>query len=123
MLKRPEPMAPALAILVSLAALAPAPASAQAGPSLAGKNVQMIIGFGPGGGYDLWGRTVVRHILNHLPGRPNPVPQNTPGAGSYNAAAHIYNIAPKDGPMLGIIARDAALGPLTGAEGARFDPL
>ena len=44
-----------------------------------------------------------------------------PGAGSYVAASHIYNAAPKDGTVFGIIARDAALGPLSGAPGARFD--
>ena len=44
-----------------------------------------------------------------------------PGAGSFVATSHIYNAAPKDGTVLGIIARDAALGPLTGATGARFD--
>jgi tripartite-type tricarboxylate transporter receptor subunit TctC len=82
----------------------------------------MVIGFGPGGGYDLWGRVVARHIGKHLPGNPSVVPQNMPGAGSYNAANHIYNIAPKDGTVMGIIARDAALGPITGATGARFDP-
>jgi hypothetical protein len=98
-----------------------APASAQ--PDLAGKSVQMIIGFGTGGGYDLWGRTVARHIGKHLPGRPSVIPQNMPGAGSYAAASHIFNVAPKDGTVLGIIARDAALGPLSGASGARFDPV
>jgi tripartite-type tricarboxylate transporter receptor subunit TctC len=87
----------------------------------AGKTVQMIIGFGPGGGYDLWGRTVARHLGRHLPGNPGVVAQNMPGAGSYVAANHIYNTAPKDGTVLGIIARDVALGPLTGAAGARFD--
>jgi tripartite-type tricarboxylate transporter receptor subunit TctC len=87
----------------------------------AGKTVQMIIGFGPGGGYDLWGRTVARHIGRHLPGRPQVIPQNMPGAGSFVATSHLYNVAPKDGTALGIIARDAALGPLTGAPGARFD--
>jgi tripartite-type tricarboxylate transporter receptor subunit TctC len=87
----------------------------------AGKTVQMIIGFGPGGGYDLWGRTVARHIGKHLAGKPNVVPQNMPGAGSFVATSHIYNVAAKDGSVLGIIARDAALGPLTGAAGARFD--
>jgi tripartite-type tricarboxylate transporter receptor subunit TctC len=46
-----------------------------------------------------------------------------PGAGSYAAANYIFNVAPKDGTVLGIIARDAALGPLSGATGARFDPL
>jgi tripartite-type tricarboxylate transporter receptor subunit TctC len=82
----------------------------------------MIIGFGAGGGYDLWGRTVGRHIGRHLPGAPTVIPQNMPGAGSYAAASYIFNIAPKDGTVLGIIARDAALGPLSGATGARFDP-
>ena len=67
----------------------------------AGKTVQMIIGFGPGGGYDLWGRTVARHIGRHLPGHPNVVPQNMPGAGSYVAASHIFNVAPRDGTALG----------------------
>jgi len=86
-----------------------------------GKVPTMIIGFGPGGGYDLWGRVVARHIGKFLPGSPNLVTQNMPGAGSYVAASWIYNIAPKDGSVIGIIARDAALGPLTGADGARFD--
>ena len=104
------------ALLISTGA-----ADAQPDP-LAGKTVQMIIGFGPGGGYDLWGRMVARHIGKHLPGNPTVMPQNMPGAGSFNAANYIYNVAPKDGTVLGIIARDAALGPLTGATGARFDP-
>ena len=99
------------------------PIAAQpAGDSLAGKSVSVIIGFGAGGGYDLWGRTVGRHIGRHLPGAPTVIPQNMPGAGSYAAASYIFNIAPKDGTVLGIIARDAALGPLSGATGARFDP-
>jgi tripartite-type tricarboxylate transporter receptor subunit TctC len=109
-----------LGLVIALAVATPATAQA---PSLAGKNVTMLIGFGPGGGYDAWGRVVARHIGRHLPGNPNVVPQNMPGGGSFNAANNIYTIAPKDGTVLGIIARDAALGPLTGAPGARFDPL
>jgi tripartite-type tricarboxylate transporter receptor subunit TctC len=113
--------------IVGLAAgsvLGSGPLSAQqAAEPFAGKTVQMIIGFGPGGGYDRWGRVVARHIGRHLPGNPQVVPQNMPGAGSFIAANHIFNVAPKDGTVLGIIARDAPLGPLTGAEGARFDPL
>src|SRR5438105_2370349 len=109
-----------LALIV--AAVLAAPAQAQpAGESLAGKNVTLIIGFGPGGGYDLWGRLVARHIGKHLPGNPTVVAQNMPGAGSYVAASHIYAAAPKDGTVFAIIARDAALGPLSGAPGARFD--
>jgi len=116
-----QPMLFAMTLLAALAAAGAPPAAAQA-DALAGKSVQMIIGFGPGGGYDLWARTLGRHIGKHLPGNPNVVPQNMPGAGSYTAASYIFNIAPKDGSVLGIIARDAALGPLTGASGARFDP-
>ena len=108
------------AAIAGLAAL-PTLAVAQA-PSLAGKNVQMIIGSGSGGGFDLWGRVVARHIGKHLLGRPTVVPQNMPGAGSFNAANYIYNIAPKDGTVMGFISGAAVLGPLTGAPGARFDP-
>jgi tripartite-type tricarboxylate transporter receptor subunit TctC len=86
-----------------------------------GKAVTMIIGFGPGGGYDLWARTVARFIGRHMPGNPPVVAQNMPGAGSYVAASWIYNLAPKDGTIMGIVARDAVLGPLTGDPGAKFD--
>src|SRR3954454_8217062 len=111
-----------LGVALVTAAILAAPAGAQSpAESLAGKNVTLIIGFGPGGGYDLWGRLVARHIGKHLPGNPTVVPQNMPGAGSYVAASHIYAAAPKDGTTFAIIARDAALGPLSGAPGARFD--
>jgi tripartite-type tricarboxylate transporter receptor subunit TctC len=112
----------ASALALAAATLA-APAVAQENPFAGGKALTMIIGFGPGGGYDLWARTIARHIGKHLPGNPNSVPQNMPGAGSYNAANHIYSVAPKDGTVMGIIARDAPLGPLTGHKGARFDPM
>ncbi|MCC6890545.1 MAG: hypothetical protein IT536_18635 [Hyphomicrobiales bacterium] len=111
-----------IACLVALAMAGAMPALAQE-PNYAGRNVTMLIGLGPGGGYDTWGRVVARHIGRHLPGRPNVVPQNMPGGGSFNAANHIYSVAPKDGSVMGIIARDAPLGPLSGLAGARFDPL
>jgi len=117
----PTPLHWATLLFALLTAASARPALAQA-DVFAGKSVQMIIGFGAGGGYDLWGRTVGRHIGRQLPGAPGVIPQNMPGAGSYAAASYIYNIAPKDGSALGIIARDAVLGPLTGAVGARFDP-
>jgi tripartite-type tricarboxylate transporter receptor subunit TctC len=124
MLERTILPAVSAACLSAVLAVGATPLSAQqSGGPFAGKTVQMIIGFGPGGGYDRWGRVVARHIGRHLPGNPQVVPQNMPGAGSFIAANHIFNVAPKDGTVMGIIARDAPLGPLTGAEGARFDPL
>lgn len=113
----------AMAVCLAWAAAGPSlSAAAQGSPTLAGKNVELIIGFGPGGGYDVWGRIVARFIGRHLPGNPTVVPQNMPGAGSYTAASYISKVAPKDGTVFGIIARDAALGPITGAVGAQFDP-
>jgi tripartite-type tricarboxylate transporter receptor subunit TctC len=112
-----------LGVLTSLAllsAVGPLPARAQT-PFYAGKTVQMLIGMGPGGGYDIWGRTVARHIGKHLPGNPNVVPQNLEGAGGIRAANFIYSVAPKDGTTMGIITRDAPLSPITGAPGAKFD--
>ena len=99
-------------------ALVPVLAGALAAPAAA---EDMIIGFGVGGGYDTWGRTLARHLGRHLPNKPNFVPKNMPGAGSVKAANYLYNVAPKDGTVIAIIARDAPLQPITGSSGARFD--
>ena len=90
-------------------------------PAFAGKTLQMIIGVGPGGGYDTWGRIVARYIGAKLPGQPSVVPRNMPGAGSIVAANYIYSTAPKDGTVLGILNRDAPLAQLTGSGSARYD--
>ena len=110
-----------IACLAALAALA-SPAVAQPAPDLAGRQFTVLIGFGPGSGYDTWGRFLARHIGRHLPGKPATIAQNMPGAGSFVAANNIYSVAPKDGSVIAIIARDAALGPISGAAGARFEP-
>ena len=90
-------------------------------PFYAGKTIQLIVGFGTGGGYDLWARTLARHMNRYIEGKPAIVVQNMPGAGSYAAANHLFSVAPKDGTVIGLIARDAAVGPLTDAPGARYD--
>jgi tripartite-type tricarboxylate transporter receptor subunit TctC len=87
-----------------------------------GKTLQIDVGFGPGGGYDLWARTLARHIGKHIPGHPAVLVQNLPGAGSLTALSRLYNTAPKDGTVIAAVARAAVLGPLVGATGARFDP-
>jgi tripartite-type tricarboxylate transporter receptor subunit TctC len=79
-----------------------------------GKNVQLVIGYAPGGGYDLYARALARHIGHHIPGNPAIVVQNMPGAGSIKAANYLYNIAPKDGTSFGGFSRGAFLDPLLG---------
>src|SRR3954463_6532058 len=69
-----------------------------------GKTVRMLIGFGPGGGYDLYARLVAQHMSRHLPGNPAIVPQNMPGAGSLLVANYLVDVAPRDGTVLGAFA-------------------
>jgi tripartite-type tricarboxylate transporter receptor subunit TctC len=85
------------------------------------RTVNLIIGFGAGGGYDVLGRVLADHFGSHLPGHPIVVPQNMPGGGSFRAASYMYNEAPRDGSTIALISRDAALGPLTGQAGALYD--
>jgi tripartite-type tricarboxylate transporter receptor subunit TctC len=85
-----------------------------------GKTVNMIIGYPPGGSNDVYARTVARHIGKHIPGNPNVVPRNMPGAGSLVAANHIFNVAPKDGTVLGLVAPTAPLEEKLGAPNIKF---
>jgi tripartite-type tricarboxylate transporter receptor subunit TctC len=78
-----------------------------------GKTLRMLIGYGPGGGYDIYGRLVAEFLPRHLPGHPTIVAQNMPGAGSFVAAKYIYDVAPKDGTVLGSLAQTLALDSLT----------
>jgi tripartite-type tricarboxylate transporter receptor subunit TctC len=78
-----------------------------------GKTLRMLIGYGPGGGYDIYGRLVAEFLPRHLPGHPTIIAQNMPGAGSFVAAKYIYEIAPKDGTVLGSLAQTLALDSLT----------
>ena len=78
-----------------------------------GKTVRMLIGYGPGGGYDLYGRVVAQFLPRHLPGHPTIVVQNMPGAGSLLAARYMHDVAPKDGTVLGSLAQTLALDSVT----------
>jgi tripartite-type tricarboxylate transporter receptor subunit TctC len=86
-----------------------------------GKTINLIIGYSVGGGYDLYGRLVSRHIGKHIPGRPAVVPQNMTGAGSLRAAQYIYSVAPKDGTTFGTFGRTIATQPLLTPASAQFD--
>jgi tripartite-type tricarboxylate transporter receptor subunit TctC len=89
-----------------------------------GKTVRVLIGFGAGGGYDRYGRQLARHLSKHLPGNPNVVAVNMPGAGSIKAVNYLYNVAPKDGTNIAIFARGAPLLAFADSHNAvKFDPL
>lgn len=82
----------------------------------AGKTVEMMIGSGVGGGYDRYGRSVGRHLVQYLPGQPTLVAKNMPGAGSMKAAEYMFNIAPKDGTAIAILQPGALFEPAVNHE-------
>ena len=99
--------------LLAAAAFAALPARADSVEDFyRGKNVTLVIGYSVGGGYDLYGRLLARHLGKYIPGQPNIVPQNREGAGSLRAAIYIYNAAPKDGTVIGTFSRSMAVAPL-----------
>ena len=115
--------APALCGL-ALSAMAACSAAAQDAASFyKGKQISLIVGYGPGGGYDSYARLLARHFGRYVPGQPSVVVQNMPGAGSLVATNYIYRIAPKDGSVFGIFARNMPLVGLLGTkQNVQFDP-
>jgi tripartite-type tricarboxylate transporter receptor subunit TctC len=88
-----------------------------------GKQITMVIGSSTGGGYDLYGRLVARHIAKYIPGNPTVIPSNMIGAASLVAVQHIYNVAPKDGTAIGAIYPQVVLEQLIGDKaGIKLDP-
>ncbi len=88
-----------------------------------GKSVQLVLGYGPGGGYDVYARLVARYLGKYIPGNPAVVVVNMPGAGSLRATNFLYTTAPKDGLTIGAFARDMPLmGILGGNANVQFDP-
>src|SRR5262245_2294265 len=86
-----------------------------------GKTVSFIVGFGPGGGYDLYPRALGRHIGRHIPGNPAVVVQNMDGAGSVRAANYVYAVAPKDGTVIAAVNQNMPMYQLLGGAGAQFE--
>jgi tripartite-type tricarboxylate transporter receptor subunit TctC len=90
-----------------------------------GKTVTMIVSYGPGGGYDIYGRLLAQHMSKYIPGHPTIIINNMPGAGSLKGANFIYNVAPKDGTVFGTFARNTALLALIDKtdQNVQYDPL
>src|SRR5262249_31239001 len=97
------------------------PASAQSPEQFyAGKTIDFVIGYPPGGSNDTLGRVVARHLGKHIPGNPTLVPKNQPGAGSFLAVNAVCNVSPKDGTVIGLGAPTIALDEKLGRQGVRF---
>ncbi len=86
-----------------------------------GRQISLVVGFNPGGGYDLYARVVARHMGKHIPGAPTMVVRNIGGAGSLIAANHMAVRAPTDGTEIGMIEGSIAIDPIIGAMQTKFD--
>jgi tripartite-type tricarboxylate transporter receptor subunit TctC len=112
------------AAAVVLAAFAMQAAQAQSVEEFyKGKRITITVGYGPGGGYDVFARVLARHMGQYIPGNPSLTVQNMPGAGSLISANYLYSVAPRDGTAFGLFARDMPLLAIMGHNSnVKFDP-
>jgi tripartite-type tricarboxylate transporter receptor subunit TctC len=85
------------------------------------RTIDLIIGYDPGGGYDLYGRLISRYLGRYIPGQPNIVVQNMPGAGGLRAGNYLYSAAAKDGTALGLVTQTVALEKMLKTPNVQFD--
>lgn len=104
-----NPFAASAAALIAALMAGAAPAAEH----FADKTIELTIGGDVGGGYDTYGRVLSRFWGKHIPGAPNIVAKNLPGAGSAKAAIYIYKVAPKNGTAVGALFPGAVMSPLT----------
>jgi tripartite-type tricarboxylate transporter receptor subunit TctC len=111
-------------LIAAVAALAASPADAQSVAEFyKGKTVTLIVSSAPGGGYDALSRTVAPHLSRHIPGNPTVVVRNMSGAGGIVAVNHLFNVAAKDGTVIGNVQNNTPFEPLFGTKEAMYDPL
>jgi tripartite-type tricarboxylate transporter receptor subunit TctC len=108
--------------LIAALALSGAPAQAQSVADFyRGKTVTIVVSTSTGGGYDTMARAIARHIGRLIPGNPQVVVRNMPGAGGITAVNWLYNAAEKDGTIAGLVQNGTPLEPLFGTKEARYD--
>jgi tripartite-type tricarboxylate transporter receptor subunit TctC len=110
-------------LLAAFASAAFIASPAAAADYYSGKTIELVVGGDAGGGYDIYARTVARHLATHIPGNPTIVVKNMPGAGSTRAGIYISSVAPKDGTSIGALMPGAIIGPLLDDKpNLQFDP-
>ena len=97
-------------------------ARAETAAEFYGKNsLTMVIGYNPGGTYDIYARMAAKYMQKHLPGQPNIVPKNIPGVGGGRAANYLHEQGLKDGSMIGVISQNVALQQVLKHRAVRYD--
>jgi len=86
-----------------------------------GKQMSLVIGYNPGGSYDVWSRLAANHLPRFIPGNPVIVAKNMPGVGSVKAANYLYTQAPRDGLTIGMIGQAMALTQALREAGVEYD--
>src|SRR5258705_3870152 len=111
------------AILVSAVLAGPRAQADDVADFYRGKRINLVVSYGTGGGYDVYARVLARHMGRYIPGNPNIIVQNMPGAGSLRGTNYLYNVAPKDGTVFGTFARNMPLlGLIKSNQNVQFDP-
>lgn len=111
-----------VAVIATTATTASLPSQAQSAADFyKGKTINLLIGVGVGGEYDLHARLSGRHMGKHIPGNPTVVPQNMTGAGGLKMANYLYTVAPKDGTSIGMMANNFPMMQAVDAAGVQFD--
>jgi tripartite-type tricarboxylate transporter receptor subunit TctC len=117
-----QPRRRLLAIFALAGALA-APVHAQPSAEFyKGKQIKFVVGTASGQDYDLWARLIGRHITRHIPGAPALIVENMPGAGHILATNYLFNVAPRDGTVIGMVSRNMTDAAVMGFPNVRFEP-
>jgi tripartite-type tricarboxylate transporter receptor subunit TctC len=112
----------ALGLAAALALLVPSASAQTPAEFYKGRTIELDIGTSAGGGYDVHSRLLAKHMSKYLPGNPTIVPKNVEGASGIRLANLLYNTAPHDGTVFGILLRNVAFEPMFGNRAAQFDP-
>jgi len=115
------PPVTAAVTLAAILACLPSPAHAQPRVDFAGKTITIVSSFGAGGGYTIYAELIARHLGARLPGRPNVIVRTMPGAGGLNGTQYLYNVAARDGTVLGVVPQTVAIAQALGEQGLLYD--
>jgi tripartite-type tricarboxylate transporter receptor subunit TctC len=87
-----------------------------------GKQLHFVVGTAAGQEYDLWARLIGRHLVRHVPGKPTLIVENMPGAGHIIATNYLFNVAPRDGTVFGMVSRNMTDAAVMKLPNVRYDP-